>query len=141
MYLSNLLRTLSDFVGLHFSLVIWRCFRWLWTITPGTELKFGDVIFNWTWNNIKYLSTTCIQLKIKFKFSFQLKEQLFCTGTMSALAPAIFGKFSTVGKNCGCWIKLLLTLSTHNVKILNTPLLWLWWFKLTVTIELEVKSI
>lgn len=27
---------------------------------------------------------------------------LFSTGAMGALAPAIFGHFSTVGKNCGC---------------------------------------
>ena len=35
---------------------------------------------------------------------------------------AIFGPFRTVGKNCGCEIKILLTLSTHNIKFLNTPL-------------------
>jgi hypothetical protein len=37
------------------------------------------------------------------------------------LAPAIFENFSTGGKNCGCWIKILLILNTQNVKILNMP--------------------
>ena len=40
---------------------------------------------------------------------------LFSTNARGALAPAIFGHFSTVGKNCGCKIKILLRISTHNI--------------------------
>ena len=45
----------------------------------------------------------------------------------------MFGNFSTVGKNCGCQIKILLTLSIHNIKIPTTPwywigIFWLHWF-------------
>jgi hypothetical protein len=38
------------------------------------------------------------------------------------LAPSIFGHFSTVGKKLQMLNKIVLTLNTHNMKILNTPL-------------------
>ena len=55
-----------------------------------TDILSEDLIFQFETNNLIALSQC-----------EQCQRGVFNTGAMGALAPAIFGHSSTVGKNCG----------------------------------------